>query len=370
MIRTNEWVSPQRDAEPRSVRRAGGQRWENLPPVLYALSFPRWKWPHVRRCFPDKKIHFISRPVAGMASGALLLWGTKTVSEGLPSDVSVVRMEDGFLRSVGLGAELAQPLSWVVDTRGIYYDATRPSDLEHILQHTDFSASCVARARALRHRIVDAGITKYNVGHHRQWWRPSGAQRIILVPGQVETDASILYGSPRIRRNMDLLRQVREENPEAYIVYKPHPDVVARLRIRGENEDQADRWCNEIITDIAMEMLLKAVDEVHVLTSLAGFEALLREKPVTCYGQPFYSGWGLTQDKIPHPRRHRRLTLDQLVAGTLLHYPLYLGRGRMGRVSPEEVLMDLTAWKRKKGDYAPFWQGAYRFLLRRFIGVR
>jgi len=67
------------------------------------------------------------------------------------------------------------------------------------------------------------------------------------------------------------------------------------------------------------------VNEVHVNTSLAGFEALLREKPVTTYGLPFYAGWGLTNDQGPVPsRRARRLSLDELVAGVLLLYPRYL----------------------------------------------
>lgn len=73
-----------------------------------------------------------------------------------------------------------------------------------------------------------------------------------------------------------------------------------------------------------MGELLMQVDEVHVMTSLVGFEALLRDKIVVSYCQPFYSGWGLTQDIIPNLRRGRPLLLDELVAGALIEYPLYL----------------------------------------------
>ena len=62
------------------------------------------------------------------------------------------------------------------------------------------------------------------------------------------------------------------------------------------------------------------------MTSLTGFDALLRGKRVVVYGRPFYSGWGLTEDKgeaFPAGRRERALSLDELVAGALLHYPLY-----------------------------------------------
>src|SRR5207253_2034231 len=82
--------------------------------------------------------------------------------------------EDGFLRSVGLGAELARPLSWVLDRTGMYYDATRPSDLEQLLQSWEFTPQLLARAAALRERIVASGITKYSVGE-RAWPRPGRA---------------------------------------------------------------------------------------------------------------------------------------------------------------------------------------------------
>jgi capsular polysaccharide export protein len=81
------------------------------------------------------------------------------------------------------------------------------------------------------------------------------------------------------------------------------------------------------------------VDEVHVNTSLAGFEALLRNKPVTTYGVPFYAGWGLTTDLGPVPkRRSAGRTLDELVAAALLLYPRYLDPVS-GLPCPAEVLV-------------------------------
>ena len=74
-----------------------------------------------------------------------------------------------------------------------------------------------------------------------------------------------------------------------------------------------------------MASLLDQVDAVHVLTSLTGFEALLRRRDVTCHGVPFYAGWGLTRDLAEVPdRRGRRLTLDELIAAVLIVYPRYL----------------------------------------------
>jgi capsular polysaccharide export protein len=278
----------------------------------------------------------------------------------------VIRVEDGFLRSVGLGAELVRPISWVMDRSGMYYDATRASDLEQLLQSRQFTPQQLARAAALRGRITASGITKYSVGH-RSWPRPRHA-RVILVPGQVESDASLRFGAPALRTNLGLLRAVREANPDAYLLYKPHPDVSAGLRARGQGEQRVRDWCDEVVTDVAMGALLERVDEVHVLTSLAGFEALLRGKSVVCYGLPFYAGWGLTRDVVPLARRTRRLNLDELVAAALLIYPTYVSRLSGGYISAEQALEELLAWRDASAPPSRPWQYLRRAALRLAVG--
>jgi capsular polysaccharide export protein len=119
-----------------------------------------------------------------------------------------------------------------------------------------------------------------------------------------------------------------------------------------------------------MGALLPGIDEVHCLTSLAGFEALLREKMVTCYGQPFYAGWGLTTDRTPIVRRTRRLKLDELVAGALILYPGYMSRERDEVISPEEALDELVEWLARSRGNPVWWRWALRIVLRRLVGVR
>lgn len=253
------------------------------------------------------------------------------------------RMEDGFLRSVGLGADLVAPLSLVLDSRGIYYDARSPSDLEALLRETDFDGELLARARRLRETLVRKRLSKYNVGaaHTPQDLQLPVGRKVILVPGQVESDASIAGGSPVLKSNRELLQAVRAGNPDALVIYKPHPDVVAGARageLPGESgEDLFDRQ----VTDIALPELLEVADELHTLCSLSGFEALLRGVKVVTYGLPFYAGWGVSEDLLlaKHSplvagappfdrdailaRRGRRLNIDQLVAGALIQYPVY-----------------------------------------------
>lgn len=338
----------------------------NFPPVIYACAFSIWKKPIVRRFFAGSRVVFVRSASQVPDYSSLLVWGRKPIPGKLPAGVQLIHLEDGFLRSVGLGADLIQPVSWVIDSRGIYYDATQPSGLEVLLQTTEFIPELLARAIQFRERIVSTGLTKYNVGSSG-WQRPAGTGRVILVPGQVESDASLRFGAPGICTNLGLLRAVRETNPDAYLLYKPHPDVVAGLRRKGQDEDEAGRWCDEAVVDADMGELLQQVDEVHTLTSLAGFEALLRGKAVTCYGQPFYASWGLTTDIEPILRRSRRLSLDMLVAGTLILYPVYISRTTGQFTTPERALDELLAWRAMETSGLPWWNTAYRFVVGKIL---
>lgn len=356
-------------ADARQIQSPLSARFPDMPGVLYVYDFPRWKWPVVRQCFAGREVRFLARGASVPPSAWLVLWGMAAPPEAAAAAARVLRMEDGFLRSVGLGAELVRPMSWVVDGQGMYYDATKPCDLETLLATAEFDDAQRARAARLRADIVAAGLTKYNVGA-KTWRRPVGHQRVILVTGQVESDAALAYGAPNTQSNLGLARAVRSAHPDAYIVYKPHPDVAARLRREGRGEREISLWCDEEVQDVPMGGLLTEVDEVHVMTSLAGFEALLREKAVTCHGQPFYAGWGLTRDIVPPPRRGRKLMLDELVAGALIEYPLYLDRRGSALIDAEAAVADLADWQRRRGGDERWWQGVYRFFLRLFIGVR
>lgn len=235
----------------------------------------------------------------------------------------MLRVEDAFLRSVGLGSDLVRPGSLVLDDEGIYYDCSRPSRLETLLRETEFSEYLLDRARRIRKAILSQGLTKYNVGQKKELDLPAN-RRVVLVPGQVEDDASILRGSPKVKGNAQLIRLTREARPDAYIIYKPHPDVLVGNRRGTVSEKDALNCCDRVVTDASMAQLLDRVDEVHTMTSLTGFEALLREKKVVCYGLPFYAGWGLTEDLLEAPRRGRQLQLDELVAAALILYPTYV----------------------------------------------
>jgi len=198
----------------------------------------------------------------------------------------------------------------------------------------------LARARSIRERIIALKMTKYNLTSPSFELPANAGQKIVLVPGQVEDDASILKGAGQVKTNLGLLQAARNNFPDAYIVFKPHPDVEAGLRIGAVDIVDALKFADIVAADSNMAVLLEQVDHVATMTSLAGFEALLRGKSVTCYGSPFYSGWGLTKDKMRKiSRRKARPNLDALVHACLIDYPRYWDPVT-GAACPLEVILE------------------------------
>ena len=292
------------------------------------LHMQKWKRDAIARIFGHDDGHapFAETPAAALAQrqGVVLAWAARLMAETeRQATVPIWRVEDGFIRSIGLGVNFAPAASLAIDPIGMHYDATRASRLEGILAETMFAPELLTRAAALRAEILRHNITKYNVTGAVTPLPPSPGRQRILVVGQVEDDASIIFGAGRVRSNLGLQRAVREAAPDAFIIWKPHPDVQTGYRRGYLPALKAAQFADVVLTQGDIRPIFAEADALHTMTSLAGFEALLRGLEVTCWGRPFYAGWGLTTDMESFERRQRRLTLDELVAGSLILYPRY-----------------------------------------------
>lgn len=332
------------------------RRHNNAARGFWSLSgFPWWKRDHAKAFFgcAGSRLNFAVTPgqarfLARRRQGRIAVWAGKIyASPSLqhPEGPEVIRVEDGFLRSVGLGSDYRPPYSLILDPDGIYYDCSRPSRLEKLLAEFDFNGhqELVVRAAALIRTIVERNLSKYNrIGERRLEFKLPSDRRIILVPGQAETDASVIHGSPRIRSNAALLAEVRDQRPEAFIIYKPHPDVERGNRLGQAPEHVTAKLADRVASGTDLSTLLAVVHEVHTMTSLVGFEALLRGVETHTYGGPFYAGWQLTSDRLEFPRRGRRLTIDELAAGALILYPTYYDWRTGLFCGPEEIVHVLS----------------------------
>ena len=329
MILYPTWYDPYRDKlcqleDAIATLESETRAWREDHMGWVATGMRLWKRAPIQRVFGQHEKVVFAEPEAAVALAdktgrRIMVWAGKT-NEALDA-AGVVRVEDGFLRSRGLGADLVPPLSLVCDDLGIYYDPTRESRLEqHIVAACKLSAPERARAEALIGKLLSLGLSKYNLGGELPPNLPKG--RRILVPGQVEDDASIRLGTSDINTNRGLLTAARLANPAAIILYKPHPDVEAGLR-PGAVPD-AGQIADVVLTTTDPVKALDAVEEVWTMTSAIGFEALLRQKKVTCLGQPFYAGWGLTEDRgMPLLRREALPDVVALTYATLIAYPRY-----------------------------------------------
>ncbi|MGL4885814.1 MAG: capsular polysaccharide biosynthesis protein [Aeromonas veronii] len=314
-------------------------RWRRL----YLVGFSLWKRAFMRTFCAHlaDELRFVRRPPGRLTGDEqVLVWGSR-----YPELVSAIRVEDGFIRSSGLGSNLCRPSSLSIDPVGIYFDSRRPSALEQLLNYEPIDEALLARGNRLLALLRRSRVSKYNVGMSVPFQPPQDGRELVLVVGQVDGDASILCGSPVIRSNEQLLWAVRAAKPQAHILFKPHPDVVCGNREGTISASCLAECVDSQVIQCDLASLYPHIDELHTMTSLSGFEALVQGVKVTTWGQPFYSGWGLTRDIHPPARRERPLPLAALVCLTLAAYPRYIDWQSGLWCSPEQLIRKLAAHK-------------------------
>ncbi|ENN5833724.1 capsular polysaccharide biosynthesis protein [Campylobacter lari] len=336
--------------------------------TLYFLGFTLWKRWFMKPFFKAKnnKIIFLNSldelyKANLNPEDKIFIWGKKYDKALLAKDFSneIFLVEDGFLRSVFLGSDLTRPFSLIVDSKGLYVDPGKPSDLEDILQNNIFDESLKQRAKKLIAIITQNKFSKYNGLKHEKL-NFNTNKKVILIPAQVEDDASMILGGAGFD-TLKLLQSVRKANENAFIVFKPHPDVLSGNRKGLKDKSIILKYCDEIIENVSIDSAINACDEVHTITSTSGFDALLRGKKVVVYGKPFYAGWGLTSDLHEIPRRTRMLSLEELVAGVLILYPRYI-HPKSKNLCEVELALDIMLKMQK--DYFS------KFYLRWFMDIR
>lgn len=334
MILYPVWYDPSRDRlcdieDVIAALAAETRAWREDRGGYLAVGMSPWKRPHLAQAFGrQKKLKFAQR-VQSVDARKPVVWGMADAPDG------TLRMEDGFLRSRGLGADLTPPLSLVLDQPSLYFDPKVPGRLDDLITKSgDLPLAEIQRAERLMIRITAKGLTKYNIGTDLPDVNADVPK--ILVVGQVEDDASVIHGCHDVRTNRALLLRARSENPDACLLWKPHPDVEAGRR-NGHVADP-DALADHTLTNINPTAAMAAADQVWTMTSTLGFEALLRGLPVTCLGMPFYAGRGLTTDHAPRPAHRVDASLTGLVHACLIGYPRYFDPRDGAPLSPEAAV--------------------------------
>lgn len=315
---------------------------ERIP--TFAFHINGWKRAVFKSFFPERRFTYLPlhvpdavfeekwMPRIAETPGAEIFVWSQNVPKALDSFVREKAIpchfiEDGFLRSNRPNAARTPPLSLALDSRRPYFDSRGPSDLEVMLETRDLAGdpALMERARAGIRLIVEGGLSKYNMASSLTLaglLGPKTRPRVLVI-GQVEDDASIRYGCDRKITNNDLVRLAAEENPQAEIIYKPHPDVLNGVREAQSNPAEVEHLARVLRENVPLAQSFETIDKAYAITSLGGFEALLRNIPLTVLGCPFYAGWGLTDDRQPTARRARSRTVEEVFAAAYLLYPCY-----------------------------------------------
>lgn len=269
----------------------------------------------------------------------------------LLNDKPICFAEDGFIRSVtpfnsGVSnRKYLVGMSAVLDYKGIYINAKVPSGLENILNSEwQISEDEFNRSKLLINKIKKHKISKYN--HQKIIEVNIGGENNdkILVIDQVFGDRSIDLGLANDDTFVTMLKDAIEENPNAEIIVKCHPD-----RRRGHYEHLKSNGNIYILSDdINPICLLEKVNKVYVCTSQMGFEALMCGKEVHAYGMPFYAGWGLTIDKLKCQRRKKKRSVEEVFHAAYIQYSKYMSWKNNCETDIEHIIDEIICLR---GEY-------------------
>ncbi|ASY65478.1 Capsular polysaccharide export system protein KpsC (plasmid) [Sinorhizobium sojae CCBAU 05684] len=316
------------------------QRMDNLPEIIGKAWWPKQGSRlgatfFVRRAFPWLNRYFGERPLVSTLSpgiAGIVSWGGRIPAKTAMAIAGARRLphwhlEDGFLRSVGLGKDGAAPVSIIADDLALPVDGGRESRLELLIADAA-DGGHEAAGKQVRERMVRHRLSKYNNLPHRPPRIERSSRRRILLVDQVLGDVSVerALGS---RHSFDRMLDDALASG-AQCVVRTHPDVMAGYR-KGYMTARAARTRGVVLLadKVSVASILDVVDEVWTVSSQVGFDALLREMPVRSYAMPFYAGWGLTEDRAAPAaqaalaRRAARPSIEALTAAALALYPCY-----------------------------------------------
>lgn len=264
-------------------------------------------------------------------------------------------IEDGFIRSFGLWTDPNEPtLSIIFDTHAVYYDALHDSLLEIIL-NSDFELSTeqLLRAKQIIDKIVSNKISKYNYMPIINLNFDIQDKKRLLLIDQKSGDMSIKYGMAEDDTFYVMLKEALTiDNVE--IIIKQHPCAITEGKQYAHYTDETIKFFNNaknihlIGFDVNPYSLLNEVDEVWTVTSGMGFEGLLAGKKVRCFGVPFYSNWGITDDIIKLERRHKKRTVEEIFYVFYILLSKYINPNTQNVCTLEELVDYFLLEKQRK----------------------
>ncbi len=328
--------------------------------VAVCIGFNPWKREYFRNYLPEYTCVFVKGETPSFVtiralkrlnkSYEVFIWSyleSESVYQYCIKNQTILhRVEDGFIRSVGLGSDRTEPLSLVIDSDSLYFNPRTESDLERIVINRSgtYTEEELKYSRQMIDKLISKKISKYNFIKKDLNIKSliNSEKESILVIGQVEDDMSIRLGYDGQITNLELLQLARNENKDAMIFFKPHPDVLKGNRENKTPIEKYEKIAKIVPSEIGLHDIIDMCSHIYTITSLSGFEALLRGKKVTCLGSPFYAQWGLTDDRCLLASRRKKYTLsiEELFYAAYIEYPIYKKGSLEDTIVEIELLLD------------------------------
>jgi len=250
----------------------------------------------------------------------LIFWGQSSHVKYLPllynavlKQKEILFAEDGFIYNLishtksltsTYPKKWTMGMSFTIDDITAHFDGSIASRLElKILSNYKLSALEVNRSQLLIKKIVEQKITKYNYQSLVEKTFGTREEKVLVVD-QAYGDYSVYKSGATEKVFVKMLNDALNENPNADILVKVHPDMVANPNRAGSKKGgyfasmKLDSTRIILIKEeINPYIIINQVQKVYVCTSQLGFESLMAGKKVFTYGIPFYAGWGLTVDR-------------------------------------------------------------------------
>lgn len=232
-------------------------------------------------------------------SDSVLLWGGATVKSlrKLNLEVDPPGVISCFPGPCPLVVGGERYDTFVLDWGGNYINPRRPSDLEVILNLLDFGAHPALErlGKTLRPLAFPASS-------------PDGGAVTVII--QDRSDPSFVYAPPSHPSAAQMIAMAQAENPGC------HLDVVL-----AASADRRPILSGSLPSGVAVippefeTAILARSRRIYTVNSPLAVGAVMRGASVVVFGQPFYAGYGLTDDRMAIPRRPRPLDRDRMFSG-------------------------------------------------------
>ena len=306
----------------------------------------------VKSIWLDKFKNFLPKPVDINQADSIFVWSDsnidalKNVLIDRKINLPIVVFEEPFLRSIDLyrnknsatyNSKYCMPCGFTWANYA-HYDIRGHGRLEALLtdKFIPLTNNQFRRASYCIDKIVKNKLSKYN----NQWkdFKVDNNEYKILIVDQALGDQSVNLSKASVNTFKTMLDDALCKTDNVYI--KVHPEQLVGRRKGYFNFDKPNneqilvtkqkyptvKIINDYVNPIS---LIEKFDEVWTVSSQLGFEALMLNKRVVCYGTPFYSGYGLTIDKYAtealkfRQTFNNNLTVEDIFYKTYIEYTTY-----------------------------------------------